>query len=132
MKQFAAALLLFVSVLTAFAAPDRRDGNWWRSQPQLAKRAYVIGWFDGLNGAGRAENAHMKSPEFVQMRNEMCGMLGNANSGQVADGLDIFYADFRNRSILVYDAIWHVLAAARGASPEQLDEIVRKMRSDAR
>jgi hypothetical protein len=45
----------------------------------------------------------------------------NFTSDQVADGLNTFYADLRNRSILTYDAVWIVLNSIAGTPQAELD-----------
>lgn len=57
--------------------------------------------------------------------------LSNVSSGQLADGLDEFYKDFRNRSIDVSDAVWPVLRQIAGDPATAIDPLVANLRRNA-
>ncbi len=44
----------------------------------------------------------------------------NVTNIQIADGLNTFYSDYRNRSILIHDAVWLVLNSIAGTPQEQI------------
>jgi len=52
--------------------------------------------------------------------------------GQVKEGLDILYADFKNRNILLTDAIFLVKRQITGSSPEEVEAITQWLRSPDR
>jgi hypothetical protein len=51
--------------------------------------------------------------------------------GQLVDGLDSFYGDFRNRRILVYSAVWLVLNEIAGTPQDELDKMIQSWRKNA-
>jgi hypothetical protein len=55
----------------------------------------------------------------------------NVTSGQLADGLDSFFTDFRNRSILVHNAVWLVVNQAAGVPQEQVDLMIENWRRNS-
>lgn len=136
-------VLTFALTFTAHAAEDRRDGNWWATLPQVGKALYIGGIFDGLamgrdlaiggwhNGdksnAPDCESDAIKS--FVSFSARYFGE--NVTSGQFVDGLDAFFKDFRNRSILVSDAIWVVSNQIAGTPQEKIDTLIENYRKTA-
>lgn len=130
------AIALCLAAGTASAQdPNRRDGNWWRNSQGLAKNTYITGFFDGLLlGCNFAYWAHvfdrakaasvndaMASCDFYRDR-----FLTNVTSGQLADGLNTFYADFRNRSIVIESAVWLVLNQIAGT--RDVDQMIENFR----
>ena len=57
------------------------------------------------------------------------GIIGITND-QIVDGLNKFYEDFRNRGILLTQAIYVVKKQIKGASPEEIDAVCEYLRSD--
>ena len=55
----------------------------------------------------------------------------NVTVGQLVDGLDVFYSDFRNRTIRVHDAIWLVVNQIAGTPQEELEKMVENWRRSA-
>lgn len=56
----------------------------------------------------------------------------NVTSLQISDGLTDFYKDYRNRSILVSDAIWPVVKEIAGDPQSDIDSLVLNLRKNAR
>jgi hypothetical protein len=52
----------------------------------------------------------------------------NVTNGQVVDGLDSFYSDYRNRSILVHDAVWLAVNEITGTPRGRLDAMIENWR----
>ena len=52
----------------------------------------------------------------------------NVTNGQIVDGLTSFYEDYRNRRILLTDAIWAVTSGISGMSKEKMERFVEDMR----
>jgi hypothetical protein len=52
-------------------------------------------------------------------------------ASELIDGLDSFYKDFRNRNILVDDALSYIVDQLRGASDDKLKDELLKMRAAA-
>ena len=57
--------------------------------------------------------------------------LNNVTNSQVVDGLDILYEDYRNRKIMVSNAVWIVLNEIAGKSSDEMDEMIRNYRKNA-
>src|SRR5436189_3678241 len=101
-----AAIVVFPSVGMT-QTHDTRDGNWWNSQTTASKVPYVLGMFDtidlgwswSLSGwSNSVERVCFESTSktFVEQRRRY---LVGVTAGQVVDGLNDFYKDYRNRAI---------------------------------
>jgi hypothetical protein len=137
---FAFVLLSLISVCHA-QNKTRRDGNWWNTQGHDLKRFYMIGLFDGMqlgnyfsvwgiqSGDKTSEACEVKAIRSYQ--NHLDKYFTNVTNGQVADGLDTFYKDYRNRSILVPDAVWVVINSIAGKPQKDIDEMTENFRKSA-
>jgi hypothetical protein len=144
-KRAIITLVLFLCWLNlSFAKPapdDRRDGNWWRQQPGIVRLSYVTGFFDGLELCHRfsywkfvgnpdkdksAIDAHESYSEHVNK------YLINVTNIQVVDGLNEFYNDFKNRKIMVYDAIWLILNAISGKPEKEMKKMIENWRKNVK
>jgi hypothetical protein len=56
--------------------------------------------------------------------------VGNTTTGQISDGLDSFYGDFKNRKIKISDALYVVKKQIHGASSEEIEMLCQWLRSD--
>ena len=130
-----AYLLLLLFALSSFNAKgeDRRDGNWWRGHDRQTKVAFVTGFFDGMALGNkfsywRQANA-ASSAEATKSYNAMVAQyLSNVTSGQLVDGLEGFYGDFRNRRIRIDNAVWLVLNQIDGMPAAKFEELVENWR----
>ena len=121
MKRSALTVCVFVTLLvTSTLASEDRNGNWWRSQQKSVKAVYVVGMIDGV-GTGEAiltkdgPTAALKAFTATADR-----LLVGAKAEQLMDGMDRFYSDFRNRSILTSHALFIVAMQISGATDEQI------------
>jgi hypothetical protein len=117
-----------------------RDGNWWISQEQLAKYSYMVGFFDGMElGENFSIWGMMKTPtadpavgkavsSYDQFSNKY---LTNVTNGQVVQGLDEFYSDYRNRRIKVASGVWIVLNEISGKSKDEMQKLIETYRKNA-
>jgi len=134
-------LLLIAVTMSGFAQDDaRRDGNWWKNIPTAGKLWYMAGVVEGMqlgrdvsswlfqkNSASDACRASLIE-SFRAFRNN----IGNSTNEQIADGLNEFYSDYRNRSILVIHGASVVMRAIGGESKSYLEEVtINLRRSDA-
>jgi hypothetical protein len=122
------------------AAVGTRSGDFWLGLKPLEKSTYVLGILDGMEVgelfsfvgiarknpsdpcAGKAEEAFPKMVETY---------VGSSNVGQIDDGLDAFYGDYRNRSITTRDAIWIVLNEIHGTPEDQMKKMIESFRRNA-
>lgn len=110
-RRLVVLLSLLVLISTAHAqSSNRRDGNWWRAQDRQAKVDYMIGFFDGMslgNNFSYWKYVNQTPPSNVpdlvlESYNEYTEKyMMSVSSGQMTDGLDSFFSDYRNRSIRI-------------------------------
>jgi hypothetical protein len=139
--QFTFALMLFVVAFSSASAQEssRRDGNWWRDQTKLHQANYITGFFDGMELGNRFsiwKHLHDKKAgdavyRAVTSYNEYLNKyFGAVTAGQLVDGLNDFYADYRNRSIKLHDGIWLVVNQIAGTPKEEVDLMVENWRKN--
>jgi hypothetical protein len=120
---FGLAALLCVP---AFAAQQRNshinpngpapvhNGLWWQEKSGLFKEAFIGGYKAGAEDtAGHALDV-----------NKFAG-------SELIDGLNTFYKDFRNRNIMVSNALSYVEDQLSGSADEKLSAELLKMRAAA-
>jgi hypothetical protein len=56
--------------------------------------------------------------------------LKDVTNSQVADGLDEFYKDYRNRSIRISNGVWLVLNSIAGTPKAELDRKIENFRKN--
>ena len=136
MKSFWLAALLFAT-LPLHAQNTRRDGNWWLEQPRLAKTSYLSGFFDGVNLGEQFSywNVTKDSECFTKATESFAffssKFLKDVTNEQLADGLDAFYKDYRNRKILIHTGAWLTLNAIAGTPQADLDKMTENSRKYA-
>ncbi|WP_455231008.1 hypothetical protein [Geopseudomonas aromaticivorans] len=122
---FLAALFLLIE---AASASDRRDGNWWLQLDEVSKIFYVVGLIDGselgkkLSTYGcfddqedfSSKEAECLSPILSSYNKHVERFIAGKPNKQFLDGLNSFYADYRNRNILTHDAILVVFRSIIG------------------
>lgn len=138
-------VFLFVAVLVASTAGQaddkRRDGNWWRSQDYVNQLRYVVGFFDGMELGNRF--SYWEFSDDQKKMNECMFSIGNSYSNykktyfsnvtndQIVDGLNQLYTDYKNRRILVHNAIWLVVNGISGKSKDQMETMIENFRKNA-
>jgi hypothetical protein len=134
-------LAIALTVPTHAQEVQRRDGNWWRTIITATKQAYTIGIWDGLplgerfsywnirGKDGKQDNA--VAVRVIQSFEEHEKLLSGITNGQVTDGLDSFYGDYRNRRILVFNAVWVVLNTISGKSEKEMETMIENFRKNA-
>jgi hypothetical protein len=88
------------------------NGLWWQSKAPPFHDGFMTGYKSGsAHGAGHQLDIN----QFPAI--------------ELIDGLDSFYKDFRNRSILVDDALTYVQDQLRGVPDDKLNAELLKMRA---
>jgi hypothetical protein len=144
----AALLFLFALVCECQADDTRRDGNWWALQAEMNQVGYVTGFFDGLILEQRIFDASLLNvapPKFnqqfvefasnveIQANTQMERLFTRVTVSQLRDGLNNFYSDVRNRSVLAFNAVFVVANAIAGAPMERVENLAETYRvSDAK
>jgi hypothetical protein len=57
--------------------------------------------------------------------------LANVTNGQLVDGLDEFYKDYRNRTIRINGAVWLVLQGIAGTPKEKIEMMTESWRKNS-
>lgn len=149
-------VFLLTTCITTAQAQVRFDGNWWEGLSKddsvvtlLVKEAYVSGLVDGRGTlkilirpylvyedsvASVATKHHY--PAITQAFDIAFAILDssefrNMTIGQIVDGLDSFYSDFRNRRIEVYQAFVFVIYEIDGTPQGWLDNYLQELRQAA-
>jgi hypothetical protein len=144
----AVALLAFGLPAQAHAGGIRTDGNFWIQIEDnsgewagVIKLSFVRGFFDGIElgswfSTWSPELSVAESPPLEEARARYMSYRAKYVAGiapaQVVDGLDDFYADYRNRSMSVPSAIWLVLNSIAGTPDDQLQTMIEGFRRFAR
>jgi hypothetical protein len=114
-----------------------RDGNWWITQGKLNKLDYVTGFSDGMQlGSEFSTWAMPKDDPAVHKALESYDRFStkytrNVSVGQIPDGLDQFYSDYRNRRIVVTHGIWLVLNEISGKPEADMQKMIESWRRNA-
>jgi hypothetical protein len=120
-------LLMLAFACTGLArGQNPRDGTWWNELNRSTKAGYVAGFIDGAITACEHEDVRQACAKSKVLM-LYTGAYGpqNFTNGQIVDGLDHFYQDYRNRSINMRAATFYVLLELQGADPKALDELRR-------
>lgn len=130
-RKYLLLLLVFSICSVAKAEGNQNDGNYWLSlDNKLARTRYVIGFTDGMKlgkiftyGGSLPDTAE----ELNDFNNDSFGKLyakyfTNVTAGQLVDGLDVFYEDFRNRNTTIYVAVWWVVQQISGKLKEEVEK----------
>ena len=128
-------LVLLCASNGALAENVREDGNWWRSFGRESHVPFIVGFFQGM-----ALGKHFSYWEYIEdgeaaqrtnasFRNYWDKFVAGTNTAQMVDGLDNFYGDYRNRKILVQDAVWLVLNNVAGTP--NVEQMIQNWRRSA-
>jgi hypothetical protein len=125
-------IITFLLTMGLFAQENvRRDGNWWRTISNYdLKIIYLKGIMDGADLgydmvlSGLENYSNDKNEVKFRLRittgyhKYMDKYFLNVSYGQIIDGLDTLYADYKNRKILIYNGIELVTKLISGMSSE--------------
>ncbi len=102
------------------------DGDFWIPRTQDTKLMYVIGFVDGRND-GINDLAEVLGTTIDDPRVSKLG--SKITTGQMVDGVDEFYKDWRNRQVLLRDAMQYVEDEARGKDDSKVLLVMRQRAS---
>lgn len=133
----AALCLLATGRPSADAQSQPHDGRWWNSLQYPApigdapKVMYLAGYLDGIQtGGDLAVSQGLKAragapPGCTASR---ITDFSNIRVGQLEDGLDAFYKDFRNTQIPVKEALLYVRDQISGCNDAVLKQEIEVLR----
>jgi hypothetical protein len=98
----------------AEAPPPIHNGIWWQSKSKLFQDAFTTGY---KSGSTHASGHPIEITQYPV--------------SELVDGVNHFYKDFRNRNILVDEALIYVIDQLRGIPDDQLNAELLKMRAAA-
>jgi hypothetical protein len=140
-------VLLSILSLSAQGEVTRRDGNSWIAMSPLEKAYYVTGFLDGTTlgrnftvwgclGKGSDKKATPEQVECVQnvggsFQEYFDQYIAHVTVGQLVEGLDVVYKDYRNRKILTVSAVWIVLNEIAGTPRQTIDTLIENSRQHA-
>ena len=114
MKTIILVSLMMMGTLAYGAADEIRfDGNFWNKSDRTVKEFFISGILGGIiAGQDRVTASAMEGVEKGQvdikcfaaissLKNSLEADLEKIKVGQIVDGIDAFYSDFKNRSIKV-------------------------------
>jgi hypothetical protein len=115
-----------------------RDGNWWRNLKDTSKVFFMTGFFDGMVMGNEFSYWGVEKDDINTATNVASSYskyadkyLTNVTSGQLVDGLDTFYSDFRNRRIKVSNGVWIVVNQIAGKPEPDMQRMVESFRKYA-
>jgi hypothetical protein len=145
MRKYAIAAVITATLTaitqTSTAQGARRDGNWWRELSPVVRTGVAVGFFDGLrlgrdfaywgipNIGDRVDPCMFKATDSYDKYSEQ--YVSPITAGQLVDGLNSFYEDYRNRSIMSDRAIWLVLNGIAGTPEGRLQTMIEAHRRSA-
>jgi hypothetical protein len=133
-------LILFVSNYSLSQDNDnRRDGNWWTSLEKEYKLKYLVGFFDGMDlgnrfsywGMSKTTDAKCSGAVVESYSKYSIKYFSHVTNIQLADGIDTFYSDYRNRRITIDGAVWLVVNGIAGTLQDDLDKMIENWRKNA-
>lgn len=133
---------LIISSSTVSLSQDsrnRRDGNWWITVEREFKLRYLIGFFDGMDlgndfsywGMSKSSSSNCIE-EINESYNNYCQKyFSKVTNDQLVDGIDSLYSDYKNRRIMVTNAVWIVVNGITGTPQDKLDKLIESWRRNA-
>jgi hypothetical protein len=145
---FALVLMALAGTSVAHGQEITHNGYWWVDQSQSFKLGFATGFAIAMTGNSDAAafrciaakhggtipeqypgneelSACMQSPEVAALN------YGGFRVGQLVEGVDEFYKDFRNKNILVDVGMRYVKDELRGKTSKELEDELAGFRQSA-
>jgi hypothetical protein len=128
------ALIFTFSAPNAAWAQERHDGHLWETLSRELKVSYMQGLIDGsVMGAqmvkeGIPQNSSCRDEIMDGYRKTFQKFLAEVSAAQIADGVDTVFKDYRNRSLLITDAVYVALRAIGGMPQEDIEKLLQAVR----
>lgn len=145
MKRLLVVLLVLLGTARATVENRSHNGYWWNGLTTDYKLRFASGYAMAMINAQDlagfkciADKNGGKLPEKAPGNEVLDACLqdpwvtpldfGDVHFGQLTEGLDEFYKDFRNKEIDVQYALGYVRDELKGKSPEELGQELRRLR----
>ena len=139
---FAIVGLLMAALNATSEDHSKRDGYFWGEMPDSFRSCYVMGFADGLElSAGffdaltepirdRVDSSSKGCCSVVWAYGDMLSKrrLPGITYGQMVDGIDRLYKDYRNKQIPIPFLLELVKMEVEGRSEAQIDSVARELR----
>jgi hypothetical protein len=128
-----------VNAQVSAQVPVNRDGEWWNTLGESVKSGFIVGFVDGIAlgnefswwGMTDKQSKECSSATISSFQKMSDRYLVSLAYSQLKDGLDNFYKDSRNRSILMAGAMWIVVQKINGVPKEKLQQSLEEWRKNA-
>jgi hypothetical protein len=125
-------IMCFLFIFQSFAYSDvlNPDSNAWNSWNLEGKNNYLIGFVNGSHSACLTIGREVFLDRGKEIDESlMKHLFYYLTPKQLRDGLDILYADFKNRIIFVGFGIHIVKKQIKGTPPEDIEKILLWLRA---
>lgn len=131
--------LLFFSFNIYSQTQDRMDGNWWNKLEPKLKFSFIVGFFEGMDlgnyfsywGMSNSKKDLDCSTKAINSYKYYANKYFNRiTTGQLVDGLNEFFSDYRNRRIKISSSIWLVTNSIVGTPKEVVDKMIESWRKN--
>ncbi len=148
-------VLFAMPLLSAKADATWGTGNWWNNLTKTEKLVFIEGYWQGKDSGAALSGAvmitsvpsgkpgaktftpeqqllvnftkHVTSATVDLMKSRSKGVT----NGDLVDGVDTLFADFKNRRLTVSDAMDVVYSQISGSSAEAVESMLAQKRKDA-
>ena len=132
-------LALFMFVLILVSPPvaqgqSRHDGHLWEALSNELKVSYIQGVIDGsalgmqMVREGIPTNDSSREKIALGYRKTAEKLLLDVSPAQIVAGVDTVFKDYRNRSLLMTDAVYVTLKSISGMSPQHTETLLQAVR----
>ncbi len=113
------------------------NGNWWKDQDEQTRLMFMLGFFKGMPLGGKLsfwKDYNMDKPQAsAQKAIESYSEYANKYFNGVdifkhINGLNEFYSDHRNRTIMIDDAVWLGANKIAGMPQNEFDKLIIQYR----
>lgn len=137
-----AALLLAALMACSAAAQPKIDGTWWKQSDEGQRLIYIAGYLQGMEVGGLVMPGAVC--QALKRPAKECTDVGwtayksasqqyhGISAVQFRDGMNAFYADFRNQQIAFIGAMNYVAHSISGMPAAELDRLAEHMRRNAK
>lgn len=116
---------------------EKPDGSMWSSFSDEMKLGYAVGFLQGVHfgeemivvgfgSVGSDASTLLRSQKLYSTY--LKGHFSELSAGQIIDGLNVFYRDFRNRNIEMPKAAWVVTHEVVGTPKLEVEATIEALR----